>query len=60
MEYNTPNFRNVEINARVLNLMHIYMMMLYSPVKQLYILFFFFFFLPDPASFRMDRAHLMS
>lgn len=50
MEYNTPNFRNVEINARVLNLMHIYMMMLYSPVKQLYILFFFFSYLTLPHS----------
>lgn len=56
MEYNTPKFRNAEINARVLNLMHIYMM-IYSPVKQLYTLFFF---LPDPASSRRDRAHLMS
>lgn len=59
MEYNAPNFRNVETNARVLNLMHIYMMMIFSPVKQLYTLFFFFS-LPDPASFTMDRAHLMS
>lgn len=34
MEYNTPKFRNEEINTRVLNLMYIYTMV-YSPVKQL-------------------------
>jgi len=45
MEYNTPKFRNVEINATVLNLMYIYMM-IYSPVKELHTIFCSYLTLP--------------
>lgn len=47
MEYNTAKFRNAEINARVPNLMYIYMMT-YSPVKQLHTIFFSYLTLPHP------------
>lgn len=48
MEYNTQKYRNAEINARVLNLMYIYILQLNNYI-------YFFFLPPDPVSFRMDR-----